>query len=148
MGVHITTYLVTIDGVWIRNQIYWTLKTRSYNVLLLYEEFMHSKIHHSTHYFSSVCYVFTGRCTVKASNAIHSSASVFTVLTGRRLSHRSSWLQPLTIFCLLYYQNSHSQNPSTPYSEATPLKAHLWTERLVVFLEVSLCIEKFEYNDK
>jgi hypothetical protein len=59
---------VTIEGVWVGNQIYWPLTTRSY---LCTRYFTHSAIPYSTYLVFSVSFVFTsslvtasiGRCS-------------------------------------------------------------------------------------
>jgi hypothetical protein len=55
---NIVTCLVTIDGVWIGSQIYWTLETPNYNLQFTITQ----TTFHSLHY-SSLAAAPNGRCS-------------------------------------------------------------------------------------
>jgi hypothetical protein len=52
---YIVTCLVTEDGVWIRNWIYWALTNRNYKQLYPFHCFLHVTVHYSTYYVLSIC---------------------------------------------------------------------------------------------
>jgi hypothetical protein len=78
---------VTIDGVWIRNWIYWIFTDCNYNWLQRYNSSTSSTIHYSTHQAFSLCCVFTGCFLLTASNTVDPSSrcSVASILADWRL---------------------------------------------------------------
>jgi hypothetical protein len=53
---NIVTILLTVDGGWIRNRIYWNFTSRNYKWWLCSQCSTHFTNHYRTHYVFSVCY--------------------------------------------------------------------------------------------
>jgi hypothetical protein len=51
--------VVTINGNWIANRIYWTLPTRKYNSLWRCRQFTYFTVHWNIQWIFSVCYLLT-----------------------------------------------------------------------------------------
>jgi hypothetical protein len=93
--IHIVMILVTIQGVWIGNRIYWTLTTLNYKLLSLFTHFTNTIWHTRS---SQSLTVFTSCCLVGVSNGGHSPSSGFPNYLRPQLpahnSNSSQWLSP------------------------------------------------------
>jgi hypothetical protein len=86
----------------------------------------HSTVHYSMHQVFSICCIFTGFRRVTASNAVGSSASVFTSLLAGDLSH--NWVN--SRFFLLKHLGTDRTGNIFPNNSSTAASRSCGTDRV------------------